>query len=67
MGFLADAICGLAQISPEAVDRTPPFGTRFPPKLVTGMAPFEGGFVPILDCDRALQASDAPVPGGPTT
>ncbi len=52
--LIVESVDGLFKLSPDAIDRTPPFGTRFPTHLVTGMADIGGEYVPILDTDRAL-------------
>ncbi len=55
VGLLVEAIERLEQVPEGEVNRTPPFGARFPPEIVLGMAPIAGEFVPILDTDRALR------------
>ena len=59
IGMIVDAVDGLFQVPAAAVDRTPPFGAPFPAEVVAGMAPIGGGFVPILDTERALAPADA--------
>ena len=58
VGLLAEAVEGLVHLGPDDIVRTPPFGTRFPGQLVTGMAPVAGGLVPVLDAQRALRPDD---------
>jgi purine-binding chemotaxis protein CheW len=66
VGLLVESVEGLVKLSAEEIDRTPPFGTRFPGDLVKGMAPVGGEFTPILDTDRALSPSDGRAPSDPT-
>lgn len=68
VGLLVEAVERLVHLTHEEIDRTPPFGTRFPGELVKGMAPVAGEFVPILDTDRALAPDDdARRTSGPAT
>jgi purine-binding chemotaxis protein CheW len=54
VGLVVDSIDGLVHATADEINRTPPFGTRFPFAMVQGMAPSGGTFVPILDVLRAL-------------
>ncbi len=67
VGFMVDAIERLVQVAPEEIDRTPPFGTRFPAELVQGMVPLGGEFVPILDSARIVGAAPPTIEPGPAT
>jgi purine-binding chemotaxis protein CheW len=58
VGLLAEAVEGLVHLGPDDLVRTPPFGTGFPGKLVKGMAPVAGGFIPVLDAHCALKPDD---------
>ncbi len=55
VGLLVESIERLEQVHEGEVNTTPPFGARFPPDVVLGMAPVAGEFVPILDTDLALR------------
>jgi purine-binding chemotaxis protein CheW len=54
IGIVVEEILGLHQVPADALDRTPPFGTRFPSEIVLGMAPVGGAFVPVIDTSQAL-------------
>ncbi len=59
VGLLVESIERLEQVPEEEVNTTPPFGARFPPEVVLGMAPIAGEFVPILDTDLVLRERPA--------
>ncbi len=54
VGMLVESIERLVQVPAHEVNRTPPFGTRFPSGVVLGLAPVEQTFVAILDTDLVL-------------
>jgi purine-binding chemotaxis protein CheW len=67
VGLVVDSIDGLLHATADEINRTPPFGTRFPASMVQGMAPSGGTFIPILDVLRALSPEAArATPGNPS-
>jgi purine-binding chemotaxis protein CheW len=64
VAFLVDGIDGLVRVAPGDVDRTPPFGARFPTQLIEGMAPLADDFIPVLDGPRAVSPQAAPQENG---
>jgi purine-binding chemotaxis protein CheW len=62
VGFLVDAVEGLVRIPPNQINRTPPFGTRFPGEMVEGIASVGDALFLILNTERALSPDEKDAP-----
>ena len=53
LALAADALGEIGDLAPSA-EGVPGFGTRVPAALVCGLAPREGGFVPVIDVEQVM-------------
>jgi purine-binding chemotaxis protein CheW len=58
VGLLADAVSSVVDISEDAIEPPPSFGTNVRVDFLTGMGKLEGRLVLILDLDRILSPID---------
>lgn len=58
MGVLVDATGQVIELSPAAIQRPPPFGTRARGAYLRGMGEVDGKFVMILDLDELFGRED---------
>jgi purine-binding chemotaxis protein CheW len=69
MGIMVDSVSQVVTLAQEDIEPPPAFGTRVDVSFLSGMGKLEGGFVLILDVDRALSADEllrVSVPPGST-
>lgn len=58
MGVLADSVSQVVELSPEEIEKTPPFGTRIKTEYLLGMGPLGKKFCLILDIDKVLSTDE---------
>lgn len=59
VGAIVDAVSDVYQISPEALQPAPKFGTAANSEIISGLAAVEGQLVILLDVDRLLEAENS--------
>jgi purine-binding chemotaxis protein CheW len=58
LGLLVDAVSEVIDIPPEAIEPPPNFGTSVRRDFISGMGKVEGGFIILLEPDRAFDVDD---------
>ena len=58
MGVLADSVSQVIDLSPDEIEKTPPFGARVKTEYLLGMGALGKKFCLILDIDKVLSADE---------
>lgn len=58
LGILVDAVHQVIELTADAIEAPPSFGTQIHPSYLRGMARAEAKFVMLLDLDRLLTAAE---------
>ena len=58
LGLLVDAVSEVIDIAPEAIEPPPNFGASVRRDFISGMGKIEGGFIILLEPERALDVDE---------